>query len=65
MSRRITVSGWHALTPESRELLLATCIDGCGRLRNGRSRCAECNAEHQKRRSRENTARWREKAGQR
>lgn len=63
---KITVPGWYSLTPKSREKLLTTCIDACGRPRAGLSeRCAECLADHKRRATAKRTAKWREKAGQR
>lgn len=46
MTRSVSVRGWSSLNAASRARLLATCIDGCGRPREGRSeRCAACKAE--------------------
>lgn len=46
MTRPVSVRGWSSLNNASRQRLLSTCIDGCGRARAGRSeRCAECKAE--------------------
>lgn len=58
----IDVPGWGALTVESRQHLLTTCVAGCGNKRDTKSElCSVCRSIVSKKNNREKVAAYRQR----